>query len=249
MGCEVQGRSEALNESDRAIMSALHPMKSSRSPALIGEEGTQKSSKDLRGEPRIPGAAIAQRIGKRQNPLPNGNFGQDMVDERSGSVRHPPPTTRRTESTSLAREGNEPIVSTRVAMDSQESVSEYAALEIRPNLSLHEPGNGRALPSRPSQEGLELLADDFVEQGLFGFMAFVFDGDKESIGIVRWSAVNAKASDVPSNRNERPQAKLTNRGLWSDSLPIPRTTPATSPQVHTHCETAWTPRCSLATLC
>jgi hypothetical protein len=202
MGCEVQGRSEALNESDRAIMSALHPMKSSRSPALIGEEGTQKSSKDLRGEPRIPSTAIAQRIRKRQNPLPNGNFGQDIVDERSGCVRHPPATTRRTESTSLAREGNEPIVSTSVAMDTQKSVSEYPALQIRTDLSLHETGDGRALPSRPSQEGLELLADDFMEKGLLGFVAFVFDGGRESIGIVRWSALRGES-------NQRAEATAT----------------------------------------
>ena len=194
---QVQRRSEALNESDRPIVSALNPMKPARSSALIGEEGTQKSPQDLARQPRIPGTAIAQRIGKSENPLTHRNFGQDMVDERSGCVRHPPATTRRTESTSLAREGNEPIVSTPVAMDTQKSVSEYPALQIRTDLSLHEPGNGRALPSRPSQKGLELLADDFVEQSLFGFVAFVFDGGRESIGIVRSSALNTKASDMP----------------------------------------------------
>jgi hypothetical protein len=164
---------------------------------LIGEEGTQKSPQDLARQPRIPGTAIAQRIGKSENPLTHRNFAQDMVDERSGCVRHPPATTRRTESTSLAREGNEPIVSTPVAMDTQKSVSEYPALQIRTDLFLHEPGNGRALPSRPSQEGLDLLADDFVEQDLFGFVAFVFDGGRESIGIVRSSALNTKASYMP----------------------------------------------------
>ena len=76
-------------------------------------------------------------------------------------------------------------------------MGEHAAFEIRPDLSLHEPGDGRALPSRPSQKGLELLADDFVEQSLFGFVAFVFDGGRESIGIVRSSALNTKASDMP----------------------------------------------------
>ncbi len=82
-------------------------------------------------------------------------------------------------------------------MDTQKSVSEYTALQIRTDLSLHEPGNGRTLPSCPSQEGLELLADHFVEQGLFGFMAFVFDGDKTSIGITTRSVLNMVASDMP----------------------------------------------------
>jgi hypothetical protein len=125
-----------------------------------------------------------------------------MVDERSGCVRHPPATTRRTESTSLAREGNEPTVSTRVAMDTQKSVSEHPTFKIRPDLSLHEPSDGRALPSRPSQEGLDLLADHFVEQGLFGFVAFVLDGDKVSIGIVRWSALRGES-------NQRAEATAT----------------------------------------
>jgi hypothetical protein len=82
-------------------------------------------------------------------------------------------------------------------MDSQEPVSEHTALEICTDLSLHEPGDGRALSSRPSQKGLELLADDFVQERLFGFATFVLDGDKESIGIMRRSALPAKASDVP----------------------------------------------------
>jgi hypothetical protein len=46
-------------------------------------------------------------------------------------------------------------------MDTQESMSEYPALEIGANLSLHEPRDRGALPSRLSQEGLELLANDF----------------------------------------------------------------------------------------
>ena len=55
-------------------------------------------------------------------------------------------------------------------------------------LVLDRSGDGRTLPSRPSQKGLELLADHFVEQGLFRFVSFVFDGDEESVGSVRWSA-------------------------------------------------------------
>jgi hypothetical protein len=50
--------------------------------------------------------------------------------------------------------------------------------KVRPDLSLHKPGDRRALPSRPSEEGFELLANDFVEKRLVGFMAFVSDGGK-----------------------------------------------------------------------
>ena len=60
-------------------------------------------------------------------------------------------------------------------------MGEHTAFEVGPDLSLHEPGDGRALPSRPSEEGLELLANDFVEKGLLGLVAFVpVDGEGSS---------------------------------------------------------------------
>jgi hypothetical protein len=79
-------------------------------------------------------------------------------------------------------------------------MGEHAAFEVRPDLSLHEPGDGRALPSRPSEKGLELLANDFVEKCLLGIVAFVLDGGKESTGTIRWSALPRDASDVPRSR-------------------------------------------------
>jgi len=82
-------------------------------------------------------------------------------------------------------------------MDTQESMSEHTALEICTDLSLDETGNGRALPSCPSQKRLELFANDLVQKRLLGFMAFVLDGDKTSLGIMRSSTLPTKASDVP----------------------------------------------------
>jgi hypothetical protein len=120
-----------------------------------------------------------------------------------GSLRHSPTTARRAESTTLAREGDEPIVSARVAVDAHESMGEHTTFEVRPDLSLHEPGDGRALLSRPSEEGLELLANDFVEKGLLGFMAFVLDGSKEPTGTMGWSALPAQASIVPKSRRRQ----------------------------------------------
>jgi len=73
-------------------------------------------------------------------------------------------------------------------------MGKHATFELRPDLSLHEQGDGRALPSRPSEEGLELLANDFVEKGLLGFMAFASDGGKESTGT---GTLSATASQVP----------------------------------------------------
>ncbi len=84
-------------------------------------------------------------------------------------------------------------------MDAQKSMSEYPALEIRTDLSLDESGDGCALPSRPSQEGLELFADDLVQKRLFGLVAFVSDDGQQSSGTLRSSALPAKASNVPKS--------------------------------------------------
>ncbi len=109
----------------------------------------------------------------------------------------------------------------RIAVDAQEPMSEHAAFEIRADLTLHEPGDGRALPSRPSQEGLELLADDFVQKGLFGFVAFVLDGGDDSTGAMRWGALHAKASDVPRQlrREARGDADRSHARLKGSSHP------------------------------
>ena len=50
---------------------------------------------------------------------------------------------------------------------------EDPTLEIGADLSLNKASNRRALPSPASQEGLELFPDDFVEESLLGFVAFV----------------------------------------------------------------------------
>jgi hypothetical protein len=74
-------------------------------------------------------------------------------------------------------------VSARAAMDTQKSMSEHTAFEIGTNLSLDVPRDGRALPPFPGHEWLELLADDLVEESLFGFVAFVLADCRGSAGI------------------------------------------------------------------
>ena len=45
-----------------------------------------------------------------------------------------------------------------VAVDAKKAMHECTALEIGTDLTFYEAGNGRALPSRPSQVGFELFA-------------------------------------------------------------------------------------------
>jgi hypothetical protein len=83
-------------------------------------------------------------------------------------------------------------------MDTQKSMREDPAREIGANLSLDESGDGGALPSRASQEGLEFIANDFMEKCLFGFVAFVSDSGKASVGTLRARALQNTASDMPT---------------------------------------------------
>ena len=76
-------------------------------------------------------------------------------------------------------------------------MSEDSTFEIGADLSLDEPGDGSALPSRPLQEGFELFANDLVEKGPFGLVAFVSDGGKAPNGTMRARLLPTTASNVP----------------------------------------------------
>jgi len=102
-------------------------------------------------------------------------------------------------------------------------MSKYSALQIRTDLSFDEPGDGRTLPPRPSQKRLDLLTNDLVQKRLFGLVAFVSDGDKESIGIMGWSAVlkalyTRKQATCRGDCDAR-LVKSTNRAVDSDAEP------------------------------
>jgi hypothetical protein len=60
-----------------------------------------------------------------------------------------------------------------VAVDAKESMGEDAALEIGAHLALDEPGDGGPHPFCVGEEGLEFVAEDGVEEGLLGLVAFV----------------------------------------------------------------------------
>ena len=67
-------------------------------------------------------------------------------------------------------------MATGVAMQAKKTSREDAAVEIRAELTLDESRNPSPLLAGLREEGLELLSNDFVEQGLLGLVAFVVDG-------------------------------------------------------------------------
>jgi hypothetical protein len=88
-------------------------------------------------------------------------------------VGHPPAAARRAEAASLAREGDEAITATVVAVHAEEAVREDAAVEVGAELALDEPGYRRARLACTTEKGLELFADDAVEERLLRLVAFV----------------------------------------------------------------------------
>jgi hypothetical protein len=111
--------------------------------------------------------------------LQDRNLGQHAVDEVGSGEEaklpssHAPSATRRTEPTTLAGEGDEPIVTAVVAVDAQESMSQDATFEIGADLALDEAGDGRTSRSCAPEEGLELVPNDLVEESLLGLVTFV----------------------------------------------------------------------------
>ena len=60
-------------------------------------------------------------------------------------------------------------------------MGEYTAVQIGADLALDELGDGRPGRSCSGEEGLELVADDLMEEGLLGLVAFVpVDGEGSS---------------------------------------------------------------------
>lgn len=168
MDVQVQGRAEALNEGDGAALATRRAPLALCSPAERREERTEKGAEDLAGECSVIGAAVAERVGKRQNPLADGYFRQDAIDEVRGGIGHSASSAGGAEATPLARERDEAIVSAGVAVEPQESMSQDSAPEVRAKLLLDEAGRRAIAFARSCQEGLELFTNDRVQHGLLG---------------------------------------------------------------------------------
>ncbi len=175
VGRQIECRAEALDEGDRSTRALPNAELLPSATTLIGEDRAQEGAENLGGKSRVPRTAIAERIGKSENPLTHRNFRQHPVDQMGRCVRHPPSTTRRTEPPPFTREGDEAIVTAAVAMDTQKAVRKHAALEVGAEFALDEAGHGRTIAPRSGEEGLELLPDDFVKERLLGLVAFVLD--------------------------------------------------------------------------
>jgi len=93
----IQSGAEALDEGDGAALAARNAPLMSRVPAELGEERAEEDAEHFAREPRVVGAAVAERVGKREDPLANRHVGQDAVHEVRRRVGHAPPAAGGTE--------------------------------------------------------------------------------------------------------------------------------------------------------
>jgi hypothetical protein len=114
--------------------------------------------------------AISQSVPKwdwkREHPLPHRGFGKHSIDEMRCGVGHPSARARRTETTPLARERNQPLFAAALAANPQKTPGEDPAIQERTKLALHKTRHRPARLLRVGKKGLEVLPDDAVEKCL-----------------------------------------------------------------------------------
>ena len=129
---------------------------------------------DLADHSRVVREAVADRVRKRQHPLPHRRLREDTVDQMSGGIGHAASPARRTETPPLTRKGDGLIVPAVVAMNTNEAVGQDSTFQKGPQLALDEAGNRTAALFLPDQKRLQMSGDRPVEQTLRRFARAVF---------------------------------------------------------------------------
>ena len=136
--------------------------------AQLGEKRPHEGAEHLARELRVVGAPVAERVRKREHPLPDRYLGQDAVHEMGRRVGHAAAAAGRAEPAAACTRTQPGVVSTIVTVQAQKAMSQDAAAEEGAQLLQDEAGNGLIPALRSGEEGLQLLADDSVQEGPLG---------------------------------------------------------------------------------
>jgi hypothetical protein len=106
----------------------------------------------------------------REDPLPDGDPGEDRVDEIRRLLRHPPPAATGTDRAAFTRQRHEALERAVVAANPQEAMDEQPAPEEGTELALDEAGQPHPVGARSccGQEGLQVLPDHSVQDRVGG---------------------------------------------------------------------------------
>ena len=132
--------------------------------------------RERREDLRVEGRERAKLEGERQHPLAYGDRREDAIDERRRLVRHSTTRAARAEATTLAREGDQEIVTAGLAALADEAVRENSASEILTELVFDVARERRAVAlAGVRQERRQMLAHERVEHRL-GWTAWSIGG-------------------------------------------------------------------------
>ena len=159
---EIQRTSEALNHRDAAGPPVLqrHP------DALVGGPSPDFRERDAQDSPRQLRPAGEQPAAwpwHRHHPLPHRHPRQQLPVPSCGRFRHPPPATRWTEPTALAREGDQAMVVAPSAGQPGEASSRVSTYEEAIQLTAHKARQGRAAQIQMCAQGGESICNDLLE--------------------------------------------------------------------------------------
>jgi hypothetical protein len=219
VGIEVERATEALHEGHRSCQ-AVADAEGAAALSLPGEDAAKEDPEDAAEEGSIDRQSETQRPRHCQHPLAVGRFGQLIIDEGGGDVGHAPRHAARTEA-AFAAEGDEAFEAALWTAQACEAASEQTTVEVTPELVLEEDGIPIAVPSaRLFEEGLQVVTDDGVEDGLLGLAPAVAQSERRARCARRALVVNpgwrciraaARLDHVRRARSERMPARCLPR--------------------------------------
>jgi len=129
---QVQARTEALNEGDRARSRG----RAASGASVLGPASIPLTN-GLGEDPRECGEHLRVERGERakleregEHPLAHGDCWEDSIDESRGLVRHPAPRATRAHRALLTGEGDKELVIARLTACAHEAVGEDSAAEV-----------------------------------------------------------------------------------------------------------------------
>ena len=167
MKVQIQRGSKSLNGGDGTAVAGVDTVPF-RSSALVGEQGADEDSEHGPAEAVVPGERVAQAVRHGEDPLPDRQSAEDVVDEVRGEACHSPAGTGRADRTALTGQSDEQVLSAPLALEPGEPPGELTAAEELAQLALDEVGQALAVTARSGlgKEGLEVVGYDPVENAV-----------------------------------------------------------------------------------
>jgi hypothetical protein len=198
MDIEVQRAAKTLDESDRPRACAADTLPAG-AQTVSGKDGAQGEVERPSDQLRVAREEESRPARQRKDPLARRDAREDAVDQVSGRPLHPPRRARWANSAALTRECDERLVATRGAAHAGEAVDENATAQIALELRDDEPRQAAAVIAsfRLGEEGVQVLADGLVQEGLLRLAAAVaLDGPERPLGLSGSTAREAGCSSA-----------------------------------------------------